>query len=209
MKRKHISSLAMALIAITFMEARGVTLVESGAPGALLIVEADSPKAQRAAEALQAYIAKMSGVTLPLVLEGDPLPTEAPAGRVHVGHTAAAEGQNVPSGFDPTVRDNTLGSLLPADEFFEDHPAFFAGQEVKLYLGGLINQGWVWINGDYVGHRPWAVWWNHSRHPAEFSVGDKLHPGQRNTIAIRVLNSPDEVGGLYSFAFGGKYGGPA
>lgn len=80
-------------------------------------------------------------------------------------------------------------------------PARFEGRDIYLLLGGLINEGWVWINGQYVGHRPWARWWSHSRHPAEFSVGDTLRPGERNTIAIRVLNSPDEVGGLYRRGF--------
>ncbi len=82
-----------------------------------------------------------------------------------------------------------------------DIPERFVDRDVNLYIGGLINEGWVWINGEYVGHRPWAVWWSHSRHPAEFSVGDKLRPGERNTIAIRVLNDPDEVGGLYRRGF--------
>ncbi len=80
-------------------------------------------------------------------------------------------------------------------------PAAFEGRDMNLLLGGLINEGWVWINGEYVGHRGWARWWSHSAHPAEFAIGDKLRPGQRNTIAIRVLNDSDEVGGLYRRGF--------
>jgi hypothetical protein len=82
-----------------------------------------------------------------------------------------------------------------------DVPVTFKGRAVNLLLGGLINEGWVWVNGQYVGHRSWARWWSHSAHPAEFAVGDKLRPGERNTIAIRVLNDPDEVGGLYRRGF--------
>ena len=82
-----------------------------------------------------------------------------------------------------------------------DVPERFARREMNLLLGGLINEGWVWVNGKYVGHRGWARWWNHTAHPAEFEIGDKLRPGQRNTIAIRVLNDPDEVGGLYRRGF--------
>ncbi len=80
-------------------------------------------------------------------------------------------------------------------------PTAFEGRDVNLLLGGLIHEGWVWINGEYVGHRPWARWWSHSAHPAEFPVGDKLRPGQPNTIAIRVLNDADERGGLYRRGF--------
>lgn len=82
-----------------------------------------------------------------------------------------------------------------------DVPAAFEGREINLLLEGLINEGWVWINGQYVGHRPWARWWSHSAHPAEFAVRRLLRPGQRNTLAIRVLNDPDEVGGLYRRGF--------
>ena len=82
-----------------------------------------------------------------------------------------------------------------------DVPERFARREMNLLLGGLINEGWVWVNGKYVGHRGWARWWSHTAHPAEFNIGDTLRPGQRNTIAIRVLNDPDEVGGLYRRGF--------
>ncbi len=33
-------------------------------------------------------------------------------------------------------------------------PTAFEGRDVNLLLGGLIHEGWVWINGEYVGHRP-------------------------------------------------------
>lgn len=82
-----------------------------------------------------------------------------------------------------------------------DVPASFTGREMNLVLGGLINEGWVWVNDKYVGHRSWARWWNHTQHSAEFSIADKLRPGKPNTIAIRVLNDPDEVGGLYRRGF--------
>ncbi len=84
-------------------ETRGVTLVAEGKPNAALIVEAESPKSLRAAEAIQTYVKKMSGAELPLVVEGQPLPDGLPPGRVHVGHTAAAKGQNVPVGFNQAI----------------------------------------------------------------------------------------------------------
>lgn len=88
----------------TQARAAGMTLVEDGRAHAVLVVEAGSPKALQSAEALQTYLERMSGARLPLVGEGEALPDDAPPGRIHVGHTAAARGQNVPSGYDRTIR---------------------------------------------------------------------------------------------------------
>ncbi len=92
----------------TKAQAAGVTLVTDGVPQALLMVEAGAPKSMQAAEALQTYLERMSGAQLPLIIEGETLPDHAPAGRIHVGHTAAARGQKVPSGFDPSIRPDAF-----------------------------------------------------------------------------------------------------
>ena len=81
-----------------------------------------------------------------------------------------------------------------------DIPERFANQPVRLRLRGLINEGWVWINGQYVGHRGHELWWSHN-HTMDVDVTDAIKPGQANTIAIRVHNAPDEVGGLFRRGF--------
>jgi len=82
-----------------------------------------------------------------------------------------------------------------------DLPADANVEAARLLLLGLVNEGWVWVNGEYIGHRTWAAWWRLVLHPVDFEIAEKLRPGQRNTIAIRVLNDPDEMGGLYRRGF--------
>ena len=87
-----------------------------------------------------------------------------------------------------------------------DVPAEFEGRELTLRLGGtamggIINEGWVWVNGEYVGHNEHALWWRHGGHPAAFDVSEHIRAGEENHIAIRVLNDPDEMGGLYRRGF--------
>ena len=41
-----------------------------------------------------------------------------------------------------------------------DVPAAAVNKPLKLHLGGVVNEGWVWINGQYVGHREHKIWWS-------------------------------------------------
>ncbi|NQU10380.1 DUF4838 domain-containing protein [bacterium] len=79
-------------------------------------------------------------------------------------------------------------------------PAGMVNKPLKLHLGGVINEGWVWINGQYAGHRPWFLWWA-GREPLEMDVDatGKVKAGA-NVIAIRVWNNA-EIGGLYRRGF--------
>jgi hypothetical protein len=81
-----------------------------------------------------------------------------------------------------------------------DIPADAVNKPLHLHLGGVMNEGWVWINGNYVGHRPWKLWWA-GRAPLEMDVEltGKVKAG-RNTLAIRVWNS-SEPGGLIRRGF--------
>lgn len=80
-----------------------------------------------------------------------------------------------------------------------DVPEKFVDRDVTLHLLGLLNEGWVWVNGEYAGHRPEVVWWN-SRNQLTLPVGELLKPG-KNQITFRVLNQPDEVGGIFRRGF--------
>jgi hypothetical protein len=75
----------------------------------------------------------------------------------------------------------------------------FAGRPVRIYLGGAINEAWVWVNGKYAGHRPHRLWWNGARE-VELDVSALIEPGKPNTVAIRVWNNA-EIGGLYRRGF--------
>jgi beta-galactosidase len=71
---------------------------------------------------------------------------------------------------------------------------------LRLHFGGIINEGWVWINGQYAGHRPWLLWWE-GREPNEMDldVASMVKPGD-NLIAVRVWNNAD-IGGLFRRGF--------
>ncbi|MBI4026442.1 MAG: DUF4838 domain-containing protein [Verrucomicrobia bacterium] len=78
-------------------------------------------------------------------------------------------------------------------------PAEFAGKPVHLWLGGAINEGWVWINGDYAGHKPFTPWWTKTP-DYDLDVTSMVKAGKDNVVAIRLWNDAD-VGGLYRRAF--------
>ena len=79
-------------------------------------------------------------------------------------------------------------------------PPDAVNKPLKLHLGGVINEGWVWINGNYVGHRPWKLWWE-GREGLEMDVDatGKVKPGD-NVIAVRVWNNA-EPGGMLRRGF--------
>lgn len=78
-------------------------------------------------------------------------------------------------------------------------PARFAGQPIHFTGGGAINEAWVWVNGRYAGHKPYAMWWM-GNHDFDLDVTRLVRPGERNAIAIRVWNNAD-IGGLYRRGF--------
>ena len=73
------------------------------------------------------------------------------------------------------------------------------GKPVKFWCGGTINEGWVWVNGRYAGHKAHKLWWYHP-HDFELDVTDLIEPGEKNTVAIRVMNDA-EIGGLFRRGF--------
>ncbi len=78
-------------------------------------------------------------------------------------------------------------------------PAAAATRPVRLWCGGAINEAWVWINGQYAGHKPFKLWWGRNQE-IDLEVTHLIRPGQVNTIAIRVWNEAD-VGGLFRRGF--------
>lgn len=82
-------------------------------------------------------------------------------------------------------------------------PKKFKNHPVHLYMGGVINEAWIWINGRYVWHSPHKVWWWHPHgygRDEPIDVSEYLKPGKSNTIAIRLWNRA-EVGGLIRRGF--------
>lgn len=87
--------------------------------------------------------------------------------------------------------------------FDVDVPAIAPGQRVHFLCPVVETEGWCWVNGVYVGHRPYAE--SYTR-PSEMDldVTDALEPGKTNTIAIRIGTSQNPeaaAGGLTSRCF--------
>jgi hypothetical protein len=80
-------------------------------------------------------------------------------------------------------------------------PADAVNKPLKFHLGGVINEGWVWINGHYAGHRPWRMWCE-GRKGIEMDVDatGKVKAG-RNVITVRVWKTPCDGGGLLRRGF--------
>lgn len=84
-----------------------------------------------------------------------------------------------------------------------DVPQAAAGREVRLCIPMVSTEAWCWVNGQFVGYRPYRE--SYIR-PAdmECDVTAALRPGQTNVIALRVNTSLSETAvaeGLYSRAF--------
>ena len=67
-----------------------------------------------------------------------------------------------------------------------DLSATQATGDLHLLFPGLFNEAWLYINGQLVGHRPWAEpWWqNDYRFEWDVAAAGKLKPG-RNLITLR------------------------
>jgi hypothetical protein len=83
--------------------------------------------------------------------------------------------------------------------FTFDVPADLQGRTIRFYCGGVINEGWVWVNGQYVGHKDHKLWWGRP-HDFDMDITSMVKPGEKNTLAIRVFNDA-EIGGLYRRGF--------
>lgn len=69
-----------------------------------------------------------------------------------------------------------------------DVPASARGKTVKLYAPVVVDEAWVWVNGEYAGHRGYLESYNRPA-PVDLDVTSLVKPGQRNTIAVRVSTS--------------------
>lgn len=82
-------------------------------------------------------------------------------------------------------------------------PQSAAGQTVMLYVPMVSTEAWCWVNGQFVGYRPYQEAY---MRPAqmECEVTEALRPGEVNTIVFRVHTSLSEsqaAAGLYSRPF--------
>ncbi len=66
-----------------------------------------------------------------------------------------------------------------------DVPASAAGQPVRLYALAAETEAWVWVNGQFVGHRPYLEAYIRPA-PIDLDVTSALRPGESNSVVIRL-----------------------
>ena len=83
-----------------------------------------------------------------------------------------------------------------------DIPAEAAGKSIWLFAPAVVNEAWVWVNGQYAGHRAHKMPWFRPQ-PVELDISSLMLPGKRNQITFRVLNNIDVFGasGIYERMF--------
>jgi len=85
--------------------------------------------------------------------------------------------------------------------FTLDLPAMPKGTQSRLFLPAIVNQGWVWVNGQYAGRNDYQQGWFRPQE-MDVDVTAYLQPG-KNVIALRVLCLEEYFGanGLYERPF--------
>lgn len=104
-------------------------------------------------------------------------------------------------GHDDPQGHSYLGHLWYRLKF--DVPAGARGKKVMLNVPVVTTEAWCWVNGRYVGHRPYLEAYIR---PAtmELDVTEAIRPGERNVVAVRVytsLSAAQAAEGIYSRAF--------
>lgn len=81
-------------------------------------------------------------------------------------------------------------------------PPDTAGQAVWLCAPAVVNEVWVWVNGQYAGHREYQLPWFRPQ-ALDMDVSALIRPGRPNQLTFRVLNNVDVFGasGLYERMF--------
>jgi len=59
------------------------------------------------------------------------------------------------------------------------------GKAMRLYSPVVLNEAWIWMNGEYVGYRR-EIESYYRPAPIDFDVTDHVQPAKRNIIAVRV-----------------------
>ena len=78
-----------------------------------------------------------------------------------------------------------LGEMFYAADFEFDSK--FDADKLALYVGGINNEAWIWINGQLVAYQPYHSWWSRFNYvwTKDMPAG-VIKPG-KNRIVIRVL----------------------
>jgi hypothetical protein len=87
--------------------------------------------------------------------------------------------------------------------FEVDVPPVAAGRKVKLYAPTVETEAWGWVNGEFVGHRPYHEAYERPNE-IDWDVTRALQSGKRNVIVLRVhtgMGAAQAASGLISRLF--------
>ena len=79
-------------------------------------------------------------------------------------------------------------------------PASFKGRRIRLFIGGVNNQGWCWVNGQIADQIPHHAAYMRWRYHYEIDITDQVSYGEPSELTIRVRND-EGFGGLFRRSF--------
>jgi len=127
---------------------------------------------------------------------------------------------------DPALKDDNWESILTTVPFYRQGkgcvdeqgypylgaiwyrmevkvPSSAKGKKVALYAPAIEPEAWVWVNGQFIGHRPHRDTYERPNQ-LDMDVTKALKPGKKNLVAIRVhtgMNAAALPDGMVSRAF--------
>lgn len=89
-----------------------------------------------------------------------------------------------------------LGEAWYATDF--ELPPKFDGRELGLFVGGINNEAWIWLNGQMFAYQPFHTWWMRPAYSWTKNIPAGLLKPGKNRIAVRVKAGD-------KFGFGGMF----
>ena len=78
-----------------------------------------------------------------------------------------------------------MGEVFYATDF--ELPANADPAKLSLFVGGINNEAWVWINGQIAGYQPYHAWWKRYGYSWIKDIPAGLVKKGKNRIVIRVI----------------------
>ncbi|HET6249266.1 MAG TPA: DUF4838 domain-containing protein [Tepidisphaeraceae bacterium] len=82
-------------------------------------------------------------------------------------------------------------------------PASFAGKPVTFYAPAIETEGWLWVNGRYIAHRPYREAYERPNE-LQADITSAIKPGEENVIVLRIatgLSMAQAAGGVVDRMF--------
>jgi hypothetical protein len=79
-------------------------------------------------------------------------------------------------------------------------PERLKGKRLVLFVGGLNEQGWFWVNGKLAGSQPFHQYWMRWKYHHEVDITPHVKFGEENTLAVRIFNE-QSFGGIFRRCF--------